>query len=100
MRSLAREIDGSLGAEQDAAFEQLDRLWTKPQLARALSAADGDETRSIAQCESKGTCQKDILANKDLKLEFYNHPQMLTWSDETGQQLVKWTVKGHITPFS
>jgi hypothetical protein len=99
MRSLAREIDGSLGAEQEAAFEQLDKLWTTPQLGKALSAADGDKTRLIAQCESKGTCEKDLLAKQDLKLEFYNHPQMLIWSDETGQQVVKWTVKGHITPF-
>lgn len=101
MKNLAREIDSSLGAEQEAAFQQLDALSTKPQLVKALSAAQSDqgETRSIADCDSRGVCQKQILANQDLNLEFYDHPQILTWSDETGRQLVKWTVKSQVTPF-
>ena len=101
MRSLAREIDRNLGAEQDAAFQQLDALSTKPQLVQALSAAQNDQgkPRSIEDCGSNGICKKEILANRDLNLEFYDHPQILTWSDDAGQQLVKWTVKGQVTPF-
>jgi hypothetical protein len=107
MRDLTGAIDRNFGEEQKAAFEQLDEFSKDGRLATALREAQvpsrqrpqfkGDE----GACEPESACRTQILASDDSAKNLLRYPylQFASWSDSNGDQRVKWTIRGRITPF-
>jgi hypothetical protein len=101
MKDLAAAIDKSLGKEQETAYSLLDSLSQGKLFAEALHKARvSPDAPRPTDCDQKSVCRENILADKKtLHLDKYEYLQIVSWSDKKGQQLVKWTVKDHVTPF-
>jgi hypothetical protein len=107
MRLLAKAIDGNFGAEQKAAFEQLDEFAKEEELAVALHEAQvpSKELPRLKEdkgvCEPESACRMQILVSDDSAQSPSSYPylQFAGWSDSNGDQRVKWTTRGRTTPF-
>ena len=100
MKDLAAAIDNSLDKEQEAAYSLLDDLSRGKLFAEALRKARASpHAPRSTDCDQKSVCRENILADEKLDLHKYEYLQIVSWSDKKGQQVVKWTVRNHVTPF-
>jgi len=114
MRKLAVAVDQSFGKEEGKAFEQLHDLYRedathKSELRRALHIAEGQSDKLLLLkhdgrgCNPKWACRTNILSNADRAvapvLANYPNLQYVNWSDFSGRQRIKWTIKPTVTPF-
>ena len=106
MRGLAEAIDRNFSDEQKAAFDQLDAFSKERRLAEALR--DPQINAKLPQfegnegaCVPTSACRTRILTSDDAvkQLSHYPYLQFVAWSDSKGDQRVKWTIRGHATPF-
>jgi hypothetical protein len=107
MEDIAIAIDTNFGREQNAAFEQLDKFSREGALLDAQKQAKEDPEQrpkfkgKDGECAPSWACQTEILASRDSAKRPSRYPylQFATWSDWKGDQRVKWTIRGHATPF-
>ncbi len=109
MEDIAMAIDGNFATEQKKAFEQLDKFSKEeePLLLQVLEEADANPGRrpkfkkEDGKCDPLSACQTKILASggSAKSPSLYPYLQFASWSDFNGDQRVKWTIRGHATPF-
>jgi hypothetical protein len=107
MQEIAIAIDGNFSAEQEKAFEQLEEFSNSRELLDALEdPASNPEHRpkfkgKDGECDPPSACQTKILASGSSAKSPSSYPylQFASWSDSKGYQRVKWTIRGHATPF-
>ncbi len=107
MEEIAIAIDANFHVEHDEAFEELARFSSSEELLRALKdPASNPKQRPKFEgkdgaCNPLSACQTQILASGHWAKSPLGYPylQFAAWSDGKGNQRVKWTIRGHATPF-
>ena len=103
MESIARAIDGNFTHEQEAAFDQLNKFSEDEKIQHLMQESHPKHRPTFAGkdgiCDPPSACQTQILADDSAENLFYPYLQFAAWSDAKGDQQVKWTIRGHATPF-
>jgi len=114
MTKLAHAINANFQREQQAAFVALGaldgRLASQQNAESKNKASHPKHTGNVRlligkdhnyRCDPQAACRADILAAVDLSGILQNYPYLFFafWSDDEGNQQVKWTTRRHATPF-
>ena len=102
LRALAEEIKGSIRNEAKQAQLELDkeldgnrdfRSWMATEEAAVQITTDG--------CKPEWACKTSLITNEVVvpKSAPYPYFDLIAWTDRSGEQRVKWTMKRAVTPF-
>ena len=105
MQEIAIAIDHNFVSERNTALNQLESLSKTETLRNSLREAQRNASLprfepNTGGCDQKTACRVEILRG-DIHPELSQYPNLLfaSWTDSNGNQRVKWTTKGHVTPF-
>jgi hypothetical protein len=108
MHDLAAAIDENFAAEKTAALEQLDEFNQSDSLGTSLLRKGPPYNRPLFQnrdgeCIPLSACRTEIhIAKQGDRAgspSRYPYVEHASWSDATGMQRVKWTIRRRVTPF-
>jgi hypothetical protein len=115
MRTLAQAINSNFGKERAIALEQLRSFYQDKTLSNDLRKAAGEAlrepqpasarlpqfSRDDGNCSPPWACRTKILADPLIAAPPSGYPylQFASWSDSSGNQWIKWSSRGHVTPF-
>ena len=110
LQDLATEIQKHFAAEVAEARKELDKL--RPGMIadashETMRGKDGTKPRivfekeKLLRCEPQLACKQDVLSDPEIIGNFDSYPyfNIVSGTDITGQQRIKWTTTTGITPF-
>ena len=110
MRAIAVAIDHNFEKERQDAINQLNEFEvddTLPDVLSYVHKKNKDQptfNKTGDGCDPPSACKTSILKKGSLKKDeeiawTYPFLEFASWNDSKGLQQIKWTTKGHVTPF-
>jgi hypothetical protein len=118
MAGLGRIINANFNLERQRVRDLLNTLEMRPELttdipgvkqylagskeAKIQFVSPTDELEHAGEpCTPASACKTNVLNDDTTKCWFETYPQLLfvAWSDQKGEQLIKWTTRKYATPF-